>query len=421
MAFNLLDTVRGYLTSNLIDRTSSYLGESPASIQKANTAAVPAVLAMFVNRAERGDAQGLLHDSYEADDSNVLNHPQRLFSGEMSSFLTGGLNRLEDVLGSNVTSLIPSIANFAGVKSSSVQGLMGVIASLGLGALGRHARENTLSAQELRSYLSSQRSSIMSAAPAGFSLDSIFSDRDREERTATISDEDNVPRSRHMERVPERKKTNLVPLLLLGLGVIALLWFLSRRGGENENAVATTTNQAPITTTTTDTHAARATVPTDNTAGRERTNVRLANGQEINAFRGGVEDQLVTCLNEASCAAGKDQWYNFDNINFEMGSAQLTANSQPQVQNIATILNAYPNAKIKIGGYTDKTGNAAANKQLSQQRADAVKNAIIAAGAKSGQIVGAEGYGSEFAKVDASASDEERRTDRRIAVQLRDK
>jgi outer membrane protein OmpA-like peptidoglycan-associated protein len=343
-----------------------------------------------------------------------------LFSGEMSSFLSGGLNRLEDVLGSNATTLIPSIASFAGIKSSAVQGLMGIVASLGLGVLGRHARENTLSAQELRSYMSSQRSSIMSAMPAGFSLDTVFSDRDREERAAII-DEDNISRSRHMETVPERKKASLVPLLLLGLGIIALLWFLTRRTGENENAVATTTNQAPITATATDTHAARATIPTDYTDGRERTNVRLANGQEINAFRGGVEDQLVTCLNETSCAAGKDQWYNFDNINFEMGSAQLTAASQPQVQNIATILNAYPNAKIKIGGYTDKTGDATANKQLSQQRAEAVKNAIIAAGAKSGQIVGAEGYGSEFAKVDAGASDEERRTDRRIAVQLRDK
>lgn len=419
MASNLLDSVRGYLTPDLIDRTSSHLGEPTSSINKALTAAVPGVFGMFMSRAERGDAQGLLHDAHEADDNNVLSNPQRLISGSSGSFLSGGIDRLQSMFGGNAGGLISSIANFAGIRTSSAQGLLSILTPLGLGVLGRHARENNLSAQGLTSYLSSQRSSIMGALPSGFSLGSLFGSR--EERTS-VREDDNTSRAQGVETVREPRKTNWVPLLLLGLGVIALLWFLARRGSDNDRENTVAGASTPMTTTTTtDTHAARATVPTDNTAGRERTNVRLANGQELNAFRGGVEDQLVTCLNEAGCAAGKDQWYDFDNINFETGSAQLTAASQQQVQNIATILNAYPKAKIKIGGYTDKTGNAAANKRLSQQRADAVKRAIIAAGAKANQIVGAEGYGSEFAKVDASASDAERKKDRRIAVQLREK
>jgi outer membrane protein OmpA-like peptidoglycan-associated protein len=85
------------------------------------------------------------------------------------------------------------------------------------------------------------------------------------------------------------------------------------------------------------------------------------------------------------------------------------------------ILKAYPKAKIKIGGYTDKTGDADANKKLSQQRADAVMNAIKTSGANISQLLGAEGYGSGFAKMDSTASDEERKVDRRIAVQLREK
>ena len=175
-----------------------------------------------------------------------------------------------------------------------------------------------------------------------------------------------------------------------------------------------------MTTTPADTNTTT-TMPTTSNTSRESTKVKLADGTEINAYKGGVEDQLVACLNDAGCAAGKDKWYDFDNINFETGSAKLTAESQAQVQNIVAILKAYPKAKIKIGGYTDKTGNAAANKTLSQQRADAVMNAIKASGADAGQLVGAEGYGSEFAKVAADASDEERRKDRRIAVQLREK
>jgi outer membrane protein OmpA-like peptidoglycan-associated protein len=65
-------------------------------------------------------------------------------------------------------------------------------------------------------------------------------------------------------------------------------------------------------------------------------------------------------------------------------------------------LKAYPKTKIKIGGYTDKKGDEAANKKLSKSRALAVKAALETAGVGK-QVVGAEGYGSEFAKADAVA------------------
>src|SRR5689334_19476323 len=168
MAFNLLDTVRGYLTPDLVEKASSHLGESSSGISKAASAAIPALLAMFVNRAEKGDAQGLLQDANEAANSNVLSNPMGLFSGGgVGSFLSGGLDRLMGMFGGNSSSIISAISNFAGIKSGSVQSLLGMLAPLGLGALGRHAQENNLSPQGLTSYLSSQKSSIMSALPAG--------------------------------------------------------------------------------------------------------------------------------------------------------------------------------------------------------------------------------------------------------------
>ncbi|HYK54936.1 MAG TPA: OmpA family protein, partial [Flavisolibacter sp.] len=198
------------------------------------------------------------------------------------------------------------------------------------------------------------------------------------------------------------------------------VWYFAGRGKEK--------NEMATRTTTTDNNAAKhAPVAIDNTSNnmaksaRTSTKVRLANGTELEAYAGGVEEKLVNCLDDAACTAGKDKWFDFDNINFETGSANLTPESQAQVKNIVAVLNAYPKAKIKIGGYTDKTGNAASNQKLSQQRADAVMNAIKAAGAKPEQVTGAEGYGSTMAKMPASASDEERRADRRISVQLREK
>ena len=149
--------------------------------------------------------------------------------------------------------------------------------------------------------------------------------------------------------------------------------------------------------------------------------VTLPGGIEIEALKGGIEDKLVAFLNDANSKAGKDVWFDFDNLNFKTNSAEITAESNMQVQNIAAILKTYPKLKIKIGGYTDKTGDSAANLELSQERADAVLEALKKTNVKAEQLVGAEGYGSQYARASADAPDEERKKDRRISLGVREK
>ena len=59
--------------------------------------------------------------------------------------------------------------------------------------------------------------------------------------------------------------------------------------------------------------------------------------------------------------------------------------------------------------------------KLSQQRADAVLNALKNTNANAAQLTGAEGYGSEYAKAAANAPDEEKQKDRRISLGVREK
>ena len=81
-------------------------------------------------------------------------------------------------------------------------------------------------------------------------------------------------------------------------------------------------------------------------------------------------------------------------INFATGKATILKTSYPQLDELATLLQKYPEAKISIEGHTDNVGNAAANKKLSQQRADAIKKYLV--GKKvGGERITAIGYGSE--------------------------
>ena len=171
----------------------------------------------------------------------------------------------------------------------------------------------------------------------------------------------------------------------------------------------------------TDAHAANS----SNAHTSERKGIEVdVNGTKLKAYQGGLEEQMTGFLtsggytNAADDAALKDKWYNFDSVNFKMGStSELEAGSADQLKNLAAILKAYPDTKIKIGGYTDKTGDEETNKKISQGRADFIKSELDKMGVGA-QVISAEGYGSKFATIPAEASDAERATDRKMAVRF---
>ncbi len=155
---------------------------------------------------------------------------------------------------------------------------------------------------------------------------------------------------------------------------------------------------------------------------RTLTEVALPDGTKLQAYPGGIEDQLIKFIGSDEFKNGtsetlKNKWFNFDDLNFEFGTTKLAPESKRQLDNIVAILKAFPDVKIKIGGYTDRKGDDAANKKLSDDRAKAVKAALEKAGVGS-QVPEAEGYGEQFATVAETASDDERKVDRKTAIRL---
>ena len=81
-------------------------------------------------------------------------------------------------------------------------------------------------------------------------------------------------------------------------------------------------------------------------------------------------------------------------VNFPTGSAEVPATMSAFLQGAAGSLKQLPHGSVlEIAGYTDNTGDAAANVTLSQQRADAVRDALIKDGVDPAMLV-AKGYGN---------------------------
>ena len=140
--------------------------------------------------------------------------------------------------------------------------------------------------------------------------------------------------------------------------------------------------------------------------------VKLPDGTSLNIPKNGVENKLLSAMK----GDNSDSWLNLDRINFKTGSANLSDESEEQIKNIASILKAYPNLKLKIGGYTDSTGSDTVNKSVSAKRAKAVSLSLKNHGID-GSRLQAEGYG-ELHPVASNDTPEGRAQNRRIALKI---
>jgi outer membrane protein OmpA-like peptidoglycan-associated protein len=80
---------------------------------------------------------------------------------------------------------------------------------------------------------------------------------------------------------------------------------------------------------------------------------------------------------------------------FDSGRALLKPGGQKAVENLAQFMQKDPARGITIEGFTDATGSDEINRRLSEQRAQAVKEALVARGVDAGRIA-TRGYGPAF-------------------------
>jgi OOP family OmpA-OmpF porin len=83
-------------------------------------------------------------------------------------------------------------------------------------------------------------------------------------------------------------------------------------------------------------------------------------------------------------------------IHFAPGSARIEPSSQGTLEDLCTIFKQHPELEIEIGGHTDGSGDARANLELSERRAQAVYDWLQqnCAGADLSKFT-VKGYGEE--------------------------
>jgi len=148
--------------------------------------------------------------------------------------------------------------------------------------------------------------------------------------------------------------------------------------------------------------------------------IALPDGGKMSVGENSTENKLFTMLNDANFAVSDDKtqgWVTLDRVYFSTGKAELTPNSEAQVANLITLLKAYPTATIKVGGYTDNTGDAAVNQRVSTERAKTIADKIIAGGVEASRIE-SEGYGAQHFVCAANDTDECKAQNRRVDIRI---
>jgi len=420
MTTNLLDSCKGLLTPELLGAAASRLGESEGAVSKALGAACPLILSGLAQKSNDPGTMGQIINllTNRANDPGVLSNPKSVLSSDPStSPLTElGSNLLSLLFGKDVGSITAWLSEYAGLKRTSASSLLSFVTPLIMALLGDRVHREGLGASGLTSLLATQRDGIRNAVPAGLA------------NIVGLAGPRAYPAPNVVRTVETAGASRWIwPVAALVLLAVAGLWALTR--GTRMPEIASPVANAPQVAKDAAkgvSDAAKRAAAVAGDAPRAAADAianlgafsprRLPSNVELNVPERGVEVQMITFLGDSSKPLDPNLWFNFDRLLFETGSATLKPESREQLKNVAEILKAYPTVQMKIGGYTDNTGDPAANLQLSKARAISVVNELVVLGVSPDRL-SAEGYGQEFPVADNS-TDAGRAQNRRIAMHV---
>lgn len=402
MANFLLDSVSGVLRSPAVSAIAGQLGLSEQQVAQGLQTSVATLGAGIASRAGDSGFVRQLYDLAVRRGSDATSAASGL-GAALTPALPGSPEAssnnqfLSSLFGGNTSGISSAIASVTGLPASAISSVMGMAAPLVLGAIGTQIKTLGLDASGFGAWLNKQKDSLLSDAPAGvrnlmgLSIPSIT-----------------TPTAPTFAAASAGSPLRFLWPVLAAVVVIGALWtFMNRK-----SAVPVAAAPAPVAADTTSTMAAGAVAPNE----PAMVTKHLPGGVDLRVPDNGTETKLLTYLEDSTHHGGENVWFDFDRLLFETGSAKLSPSSTDQLHDVAAILQAYPKAKVTIGGYTDNTGNADANLKLSQSRATSVMTQLASQGVAADRMT-AKGYGDAH-PVGDNSTEAGRAQNRRISLRV---
>jgi outer membrane protein OmpA-like peptidoglycan-associated protein len=419
------------------------VGESPGQTKKALGAMIPTILAGAAHEASTSSGASRLFD--QATEvatggpdlvSNLVSH---LTESGLENMNRSGHGILSALFGDKLSALLSWFSRFIGIKGSATSTLMNVASSLVMAVLGKQVLQHRLSAYGLSSLLAGQGSWLSRLLPSGVSkvpglsgLADIGERAGAAARGAAEYGGQAVDAVRGAARDVYRGTAGaahvatpwlsaLLPLALIGLPLLAAP-FIMRGCAAKTPEVA----KGPDTKGTISNYPApevnvpEVKVPVVKAPDvkppdlAKMVQIKLPNDVEISIPENSFLRDVHKFVADASDV--KPRTFVLETINFDGAAVKTSPETETATKVLCALLKAFPGVRLRIEGHTDNSGEEATNKRISLERANAVKDVLVKAGALAERIT-TEGLGSEkpMAPNDTEAG---RAKNRRIEMQV---
>ncbi len=388
MADAVMDSILAVIPPEAKRALAARLGESTESVERGLAAACAAILDGLARKVGDGGFAGQLRDC--AAEQRAEGNLGAMVSAELTGATADLVSRfLLLVFGSQQTQAASALAQQHALRAASAMALLRTAVPLVLVFLGRARGPGN---------------DLPVATTGGVT---------RGVRPAAMHGDARARRARETEgAVPPRW---LVPSAIAGALLLAWVTLRVFTAPRDTTAVATVTLEATNAGATAGNRPSEAAMSAWTALG-EMMQVELPDGIVLTVPALGVEARLVAFLANDSAPTRDSRWFDFDRLLFDTGKATLQGASREQLSNIAAILRAFPQVSIRIGGYTDNSGDPAANLHLSDERANSVMDELVKLGIDPARM-SARGYGQKYPLVDNS-SEEGRQRNRRISLRV---
>lgn len=442
MAINLLEMLSSQIGGSQFSQIGKFLGADEGIVKSAMGAALPSILGSVINNGNNSTgAAGLINMLNKGNfDGSMLDNLGGLFGGgnATSSLMNSGSSILSSLMGNKLGSVVDMIATTTGLKKSNSSSLMSMAAPLVMSMLGRYVKNKALDASGLSSFLGTQKKHVAAALPAGMGNVLGFDAGIAAKKVgSTVASAANTGRAAVAETANAGGGilSKILPLALIALLAGGAYWFFTGNSATDALADATsgiTEGATNIADKAGDVAGSAAAVVKDGAAATADAAGNMVD--KAGDMAEGALDATTKAAREAlgsvKFAAGSagekfsnfmasgakgDESFRFNNLNFAIGSADISG-STTEVDNLASVLKAYPTAKIQVAGYTDNTGNAEKNVTLSEARAASVKSHLMKMGINEGRI-SVKGFGADNPAA-SNDTKEGRAQNRRIEISM---